>query len=295
MNILSITLSDKQIKDLEYKYRSYSKRTDIQHTLFQVKGDDVTITVYKSGKAVFSGEGAEFHASFYGDVNTKSKVPSLVPSTKTMAGSDEVGTGDYFGPVVVCAAILREEDYQYLPLETIRDTKQLSDDVIRSIAPTLRKHLDYSLLILDNKKYNTVHRTNNMNAIKAKLHNQAFVNLRKKYTMPDLCIIDQFLAAPGYYKHLAQEPEVFRGLTFETKAENKFLAVACAAIIARDAFLDVFDKMADHYGMTFPKGAGTKVDAFALEFVDAFGSEALYEVAKVHFVNTERIIGRALE
>ncbi|NLL75346.1 MAG: DUF3378 domain-containing protein, partial [Erysipelothrix sp.] len=97
MNILSITLSDKQIKDLEYKYRSYSKRTDIQHTLFQVKGDDVTITVYKSGKAVFSGEGAEFHASFYGDVNTKPKVPSLVPSTKTMAGSDEVGTGDYFG------------------------------------------------------------------------------------------------------------------------------------------------------------------------------------------------------
>lgn len=297
MNTISISLTEKQISDLEYKYRSYTKRLDVQHTRFQVKGPDVTITVYKSGKAVFAGEGAEFHASFYTDIIPNER-PSkqeatdkvaLIPNQE-MAGSDEVGTGDYFGPVVVCAAIIRKEDYAKLPLDIIRDTKQLSDDVIRTIAPSIMATLKYSLLILSNKKYNEIHKTNNMNVIKTKLHNQAYVNLSKKYPMPKLCVIDQFLAAPSYYKHLKNEPQVFRQLQFETKAENKFLAVACAAIIARYAFLDVFDQMEENYKMVFPKGAGSKVDDFGKRFVQEYGNDALEDVAKVHFINTQRII-----
>lgn len=296
MTTLSVTLSDKQIKDLEYKYRSYKKRTDIQHTLFQIKGDDVVITVYKSGKAVFSGLGAAFHAGFYTDIQAPiTKAKPLSPSARqSMAGSDEVGTGDYFGPVVVCAAIVRDTDYDKIPVSEIADTKQITDETVRRLAPILMAHLDYSLLVLSNHKYNTIHRTQNMNVIKAKLHNKAFVNLKARYPLPALCVIDQFLAAPSYYKHLSNEPEVFRDLVFETKAENKFIAVACGAIIARNAFLEVFDQFEAHYQMTFPKGAGAHVDAFGKDFVEQYGEDALYEVAKVHFINTGRIIGHDL-
>lgn len=296
MNTITLKMSDKQIKDLEYKYRSYKKRNDIQYTHFQIKGSDVVITAYTSGKVVFSGEGAEYHASFYSDIIPKKETKSQSQVKNiAMAGSDEVGTGDYFGPIIVCAAIVEEEDYKHLPLDLIADTKQMNDELVRKIAPVIAKQLKYSLLILDNKKYNEIHKTQNMNVIKAKLHNKAFVNLESRYEMPSLCVIDQFLAAPSYYKHLANEAQVFRNLTFETKAENKFIAVACAAILARNAFLDVFDKFEAHYEMPFPKGAGKKVDEFAIEFVDKFGDDALYDVAKVHFINTERVIGRSLE
>lgn len=287
-------MTEKQIKELEKKYQSYAKRYDIQHTLFQVKGSDVTITAYKSGKVVFSGEGAPYHASFYTDIIPKKTVTKQTTS-QDMAGSDEVGTGDYFGPIVVCAAIVTLEDYKHLPIDEIADTKQITDDVVRRLAPMIAKQVKYSLLVVDNQKYNTIHKTMNMNVIKAKLHNKAFLNLEKRYPMPKLCVIDQFLAAPAYYKHLQNEPEVFRNLTFETKAENKFIAVACAAILARNEFLTIFDQLEAHYKMSFPKGAGTKVDDFARIFVKEYGEASLYDVAKVHFINTERIIGHALE
>ena len=133
-----------------------------------------------------------------------------------------------------------------------------------------------------------------MNVIKAKLHNQAFINLSKQYDMPKHVIIDQFLKKESYYKHLVNEPEVYRNLIFETKAENQFIAVACAAIIARYTFLDYFDKLEAKFGMVFPKGGGKQVTPAILEFVDRYGEDKLYQVAKLHFINTENAIGHPL-
>ena len=90
--------------------------------------------------------------------------------------------------------------------------------------------------------------------------------------------------------YLKDEEEVFDGLTFETKAEDRYLAVACGAIIARYAFLKVLEEMGDTYQFTFPKGAGPLVDKKAHEFVLIHGTEALNDVAKVHFKNTQRVL-----
>lgn len=307
MKTISLTLTPQEIAGLSSKTKSWSRREDIQYTQFQVKNSEVTITVYNSGKVVFAGDNAEFYAASF----TKQKLPEIKavskesdPSQsalsaqligKPMAGSDEVGTGDYFGPVVVCAAIIDQEDYKILPIDQIMDTKQMNDIKVRELGPFLQKHLKHSLLILDNPKYNRVHQTQNLNVIKTKLHNQAFVNLAKRYDMPQHVIIDQFLRKESYFKHLASDKEVYRDLIFETKAENKFLAVACGAIIARYAFLDYFDKLEEQYQMVFPKGGGKQVTPAILEFVDRYGEDQLYKVAKLHFINTENAIGHPLD
>lgn len=304
MKNISLTLSASEIAHIKEKTKSWPKRTDIQYTQFQVKHDDVTITVYTSNKVVFAGENAGFYAKALTNhkiENTSAKTADHSGSKlaqslkgKAMAGSDEVGTGDYFGPVVVCAAIVELEDYPHLPLHEIMDTKQMNDDKVRQIGPLLIDRLKHSKLILDNPKYNVVHQTNNLNVIKAKLHNQAFVNLDKQYDMPKHAIIDQFLAKNSYYKHLQAEPVVYDKLIFETKAENQFLAVACAAIIARYSFLDYFDKMEAKFDMHFPKGGGKQVTPAILEFVKRYGEDKLYQVAKLHFINTENAIGHPL-
>ncbi|QIK69880.1 ribonuclease HIII [Erysipelothrix sp. HDW6C] len=295
MTTITVKLTKNQIAELKKRYQKYPIRYDIQYTEFQIKGTDVSITAYTSGKVVFQGEAAEFHAMNYTDsVSAPSKAvstPHDIPQGQiAMAGSDEVGTGDYFGPVTVCAAIVSVENYQQIPVKDIVDSKQLTDDKVRTLAPILMDVLDYSLLVLDNRKYNHIHQTMNMNVIKAKLHNQAYLNLAKKYTLPDLCVIDQFMPEASYYKALKNESEVFRQLRFETKAENKFIAVACGAIIARYAFLDYFDKLSEKFNFVFPKGAGPHVDQAGRDFVAQHGAALLDDVAKVHFVNTERIL-----
>lgn len=278
MKTQTIKMTPEEIKALKKQYQNCTIRTDIQHAHFQIKGSDFTITAYKSGNVVFQAQDLTLHT------------PKPIEKVMEMAGSDEVGTGDYFGPITVCAVILKEDDYAKIPTTEIMDTKQMQDDTILRIAPLLMEALDYSLLILDNEKYNEIHKTHNLNAIKAKLHNQAYVNLSKKHTLPKLAVIDQFAPAPLYFKYLQGEKEIYRDVQFVTKAENQYLAVACAAIIARFAFLKRLDAYSTHYGMTFPKGAGQQVDTFGAFFVAKYGIETLKKVAKVHFKNTEKII-----
>ena len=294
-NVISIKLSEQQQIQLYDSWKNNAKTASLApaYSKWQMRLERCVITCYTSGKVVFQGPDANVYASPY----TSSSPVSSAPSVKTsishdvlpQAGSDEVGTGDYFGPVCVCATIVTENDMELIHRLGVRDSKALTDADIRKIAPDLMRQLKYSLLILNNRKYNEVHATANMNAVKAKMHNQAYVNLSKKTKLPDFKIIDQFAEEPIYYHYLKSEKTVVRGIHFETKAENKYPSVGAGSIIARYAFLKTWDEMEGHYDFKFQKGAGKQVDICASEFVDRYGMEKLEDVAKLHFKNTERI------
>lgn len=279
MNTITLELNKRQLQLLDSLYSDYRLQKNQPYVTVQYKVADCMITVYNSHKVVFQGKEAEHHAAVF----------KLVPKIESQAGSDEVGTGDYFGPVCVCACIIEEKYLQQLPVELLHDSKQIKDEDILRLAPQLMKELPYSLLRLDNQKYNKVHQKHNMNQIKALLHNQAYLNLRKKVkSLPDKVIIDQFTPPTTYYRYLAQEENVVTGIHFETKAEDKYLAVACASIIARHGFLTALAEMSQHYKWQFPKGAGVTVDRKIADFVRRFGEEELKNVAKLHFKNTEK-------
>lgn len=268
-----------QINQLKQKLVPYISDKVPPYALFQAKTSDTTITAYQSNKVVFQGEGAELYAQGYQKNNPYPQ-----------AGSDEVGTGDYLGPVVVCAAYVSEENKKFVEDLKVNDSKQLNDDYIRQIAPALMKQVPYSLLVLENSKYNQVHKTNNLNAIKAKLHNQAYVHLRNKIKqLPSLSMVDQFTPKDSYYRYLIGEKEIIDCLQFETKAESKYISVAVASCIARYTFLTAMDQLSAKYEMTLPKGANSEVDAFAKRFVERYGMEELAKIAKLHFKNTDNL------
>ncbi|MBQ9327654.1 MAG: ribonuclease HIII [Solobacterium sp.] len=247
---------------------------------WQVRPEGCVITSYESGKVVFQGKDAEVYASPFQSVS-EVKVPQ--------AGSDEVGTGDYFGPVCVSASLVRKEDIDLLTSLGVKDSKALTDAEIRHIAPELSEYLIHTVLVVSPKKYNQVHARYNMNEIKALLHNQAYLNLSRKTSLPSLCVVDQFAEEPVYFHYLRYEKDVVRTLHFETKAENKYPAVGAASVLARYAFLQYMDKMDEAYDMRFAKGSGSPADRSASEFVQRYGMKKLGEVAKLHFKNTEKL------
>lgn len=290
MSTVSITLTSQEIEDLKTRYSQAHFCKTPPHALYQFKLSDCTITAYKSKKVVFQGEGAAFHASSYQPTQVVVQNPKLPTSIYPQCGSDEVGTGDYFGPIIVCAAYVSEDQVSFLKSLGIQDSKEISDDTIRKLGPQLISQVAHSLLILNNEKYNDIHPSNNMVAIKAKLHNMAYIHLQKKLgALPQLCIIDQFVQKSSYYRYLKQEQMVIQDLHFETKAENKYLSVATASIIARYAFLKAFDAMCSHYHFQFLKGAGKNVDENIKVFVDKYGKDELRKVAKLHFANTKKV------
>ncbi len=72
--------------------------------IISTKASECVITAYTSGKVVFQGEGARSYADITSACDDK--IAEYFPQ----AGSDEVGTGDYFGPVVVCACLVNPAD-----------------------------------------------------------------------------------------------------------------------------------------------------------------------------------------
>lgn len=280
MSTISLKLNNQQIARLKTTFKNNICPNNNPYIDTFISRDDVTISIYKSGKVVFQGQEAHYYGSSF-----------IETTQKAMAGSDEVGTGDFFGPIIVCAAIIQTSDYERLEALGIRDSKALNDEQIKKIVPTLLKDFAYSLLILDNSRYNEVNKTNNLNAIKAKMHNQAYLNLiNKGYELPKAAYVDQFCPEDLYYRYLKDEKQVYHELTFETKAEDKYLAVALASCIARYAFLVKMEEMEMKYGFHFHKGASDLVDEDGRRFVEKFGKAKLKEVAKLNFKNTERIL-----
>ena len=86
-------------------------------------------------------------------------------------------------------------------------------------------------------------------------------------------------------KYLSKSKNVVTNIHFETKAENKYLAVACASIIARYYFLREMDKLSDMMGFELLKGASKDVDMQTAEIIKSKGTFILNKIAKLNFKN----------
>ena len=292
MSTITLVLSPEDASRL-YKTFQDSASPAPQYAEWQLRPENCVITRYNSGKTVFQGKDAEIYASaFQKTAGKTASVPSASGSVFPQAGSDEVGTGDYFGPVTVCACIVDEKTSPLVKELGVADSKAMTDTAIRSAAPKLIEALPHSLLIVPPEKYNAVHSSMNLNAMKSILHNQAYIHLQDRCGLPQLCVIDQFTPPASYYRYLSGQKRIVRPIHFETKAESTYPAVAAASVIARYAFLSTMDDMEEKFGMEFAKGAGAAADACGKEFVQRFGEERLRETAKLHFRNTSKILGR---
>lgn len=289
MNVVIVANDLTLEKIKKHYYNDLDLTIKVPHAKYVFLANDCKITVYNSNKIMFQGKEASAHAALW-DSNVKTKDNSIVNlSFDEAIGSDEVGTGDYFGPVVVCCAYLNNELKQKISTLMIADSKKLSDQQICAVAPKLIEVIPHEVYLLDNAKYNVAQKKNNLNAIKAKMHNYVLVRLTKtiKHKVP--VIVDKFCEEKNYFGYLDYSKEIYEDITFETKAEDKFLCVAIASIIARYHFLCAFDTLSYKYGVILLKGASAKVDQQASELVKQFGFDVLEQVAKVHFANTNKV------
>ena len=284
MSTITLTLNQKQVDLLHELYKDSETKSNNAYIVHQYRPMDCVISLYTSNKTVFQGNSAEEYAAPFQLDET------VDDGFVEHAGSDEVGTGDVFGPVCVCAAIVHKEDAAFLQQLGVRDSKKMSDVEILKAAPQIMEKVHYSLLILDNRKYNQVIQSNNLNEIKAKMHNQAYLNLEKKEKLPDKIVIDQFCEKSTYYRYLRYTEEVITDIYFTPRAEDQYLAVACGAIISRYAFLKTLENMEKEYNFHFHKGAGSLVDEDIRRFISQNSKEALKNVAKMNFKNIQNVL-----
>lgn len=277
------------------------------YSVFQAEEGGTIITLYESGKVMFQGISADIDANMWKDleshynnrdIDSELKKKEEKEDDKTYyyydaIGSDEVGTGDYFGPIIVTATLVDKSTRKLLEDLKIMDSKKMTDDKIKRCAPILMNKLPYATFTLSNTKYNEMSSKGfNMNKIKAILHNRVLFELSNKGIPYHKIIVDQFTTPRSYFSYLKQEniEDKVTKITFLTKGESKHLSVAAASVISRYRFLQEMDKLSEKYKVDIPKGASPKVDSVAKKILDTYGKNELSKIVKLNFKNTEKIL-----
>ncbi|MBA9025820.1 ribonuclease HIII [Peribacillus huizhouensis] len=306
MSNVVLILSTTQMNKMKGHYQTSLSDKMPPGSVFVAKPGQCTVTAYKSGKVLFQGASAEVEAKKWSS-DAKAKAPAEKKrtsvtqhrysppahiSTMSIIGSDEVGTGDYFGPMTVVAVYAKKEQLALLKELGVQDSKNLKDPQIIDIAKQIKNVVPFSLLVCDNPKYNALQaRGMSQGKMKALLHNQAIKHVIDKISpeQAEAVFIDQF-AQPDVFFNYLKGQELFQAkhTYLSTKAEGIHLSVAAASILARYAFVKHFDKLSEKAGFKIPKGAGPAVDEAAARLIHEKGIDALNEFTKVHFANTEK-------
>ena len=286
MASITLTPSKNEIQAFLEHYQTSLAPSKNPYIRYFLKLPQATVSIYTSGKVLLQGEGAEKYASFFGYQVVEENRGQNFP----LIGTDEVGNGSYFGGLAVVASFVTPDQHDFLRKLGVGDSKTLTDQKIRQIAPVLKEKIQHQALLLSPSKYNEVIGDRyNAVSVKVALHNQAIYLLLQKGIQPEKIVIDAFTSAKNYDKYLAQEANRFSNpITLEEKAEGKYLAVAVSSIIARDLFLENLENLGRELGYQLPSGAGTASDKMASQILQAYGMQGLNFCAKLHFKNTEK-------
>ena len=170
--------------------------------------------------------------------------------------------------------------------------KEMSSSDIEKIGKILKDKLTYSLLLLDNSHYNQyVKEGQKLSCIKAKLYNQAMINVIQRIEHPiSKVTIDAFLAPKKYYRYLKSKIVVVRHIEF--KKEEMSLAMKCAHILSQYAYLQYYQNMCQSLNTTLPRGFNILANDVGTSLVQEHGKDILWKVSKTNFPNYKQILER---
>ena len=286
MASITLTPSENEIQAFVQKHEKALAPSKNPYIRYFLKLPQASVSIYTSGKVLLQGEAAERYASFFGYQVS----PVATGQNFPLIGTDEVGNGSYFGGLAVVASFVTPDQHDFLRKLGVGDSKTLTDQKIRQLAPLLKEKIQHQALLLSPTKYNEViGERYNAVSVKVALHNQAIFLLLQKGVQPEKIVIDAFTSAQNYEKYLKNEANHFSNpVSLEEKAEGKYLAVAVSSIIARDLFLENLENLGRELGYQLPSGAGAVSDKVASQILQAYGIQGLNFCAKLHFKNTEK-------
>lgn len=243
-----------------YLLNKYLKKWEIKTNDKSIKKiyktSKYTITIYNNNTLLIQGK--DFHNILKMIDNQSSNIQEINDS-QNLIGSDEVGTGDVFGGIVVAAAYIK--DYEYLNSLKITDSKKYNNDEIKLLYEKIKNKIIYEVINIFPEQYNELYsKFNNLNILKTYGHNFCHQNLINKLVSNKInyesIVIDQFTPINLYKKYCKEANLNFIGKEIcYTKAESKYLSVAAASIVARYYFLKQIDELKKQHNINIPLGA----------------------------------------
>jgi ribonuclease HIII len=282
---------DQLLQDLKAQYFAITYPV---HTRFSAQKKGVSCTLYTSGKLVVQGKEAAEFIEFYlepkilGTFNYTNPLATL--NLTPRIGIDESGKGDFFGPLCVAGVYVRTEDFAALQAIGVKDSKLLTDTMIRKQALLIQKQCMVQIVKINPPKYNEIYADfKNLNSLLAWGHATTIEKLVERSGCKEV-IIDQF-ANERVVEQALKRKKLTVDLTQRHRGEED-LAVAAASILARYAFIDGLDKLGQTLQMELPKGSSQAVQKAGRSILVNWGEETLRNICKQHFKTLDLILGK---
>ncbi len=115
--------------------------------------EGIVVNLYKNGKIVFEGKSKgeiEEIKNFAKSIGAEEEGQTKLIKGKRI-GTNEVGKGDYFGPLIIAGVIISDEIEKELESIGVKDSKRLSDTRIRDLGYEMIRR------VLDRKNYEIIH------------------------------------------------------------------------------------------------------------------------------------------
>ena len=204
------------------------------------------------------------------------------------AGIDDATKCPCIGSIFISGVVADSRVIEYWKNLGVKDSKKLSDRRTDEIASELKKMGTHSLVTIGPQKYNQLYQQiKNLNRLLAWGHARAIENVLEQ-TESSEAVSDKFGDEKFIENALLEKGKKIK-LVQKVRAEEEPI-VAAASILARAEFLNRLKKLSDEIGMELPKGASEQVDLAARKIVETKGEEFLFQVAKLHFKNTQRVL-----
>jgi ribonuclease HIII len=271
---------------------------EMEHTQIAVDGERCRIALYKSGKCLVQGKGAQDWVTFVLEPNILMEAgvgyeDVLDPDAlRPHMGIDESGKGDFFGPLVIAAVYTDEALARAFREMGVKDSKRISTDQrALDMADALRDKLGdrFAIVTIGPRAYNRLYaKMGNVNRMLAWGHARAIENLMEAVPTCPRAVADQFGPKRQIEQALLKKGRSIK-LEQRPRAESD-PAVAAASILARAAFVYALKKMGRTYDVEIPKGASAKVLEVAGDLVEAQGPDVLLDTAKCHFKTADKVL-----
>ncbi|WEK83018.1 MAG: hypothetical protein L3I91_02710 [Mycoplasma sp.] len=305
-NTYSAKLSDNQVEILKDFMKVQGVEPIINDNVVVFKYENNTINLYKTKSVVIQGKNVvsickQLDLPFvqYGQVKKLSESENKKQLDEYI-GCDEVGIGDYFGGNVFVAVVMNEATRNKLVNFNISDSKKLTNEQNIKLGRQLMNVVEYASYVMSPQTYNKLYdQYQNEHIVKTFGHNQNIEKLQNKYLAANNkripIVMDQYCSPE---KHLEYAKKITNNYVeetqkvdyFFTKAENKYLGVAVASIIARTLFLEQtneLEKELKQYGIKkIELGATNKKQI--LNDIKKIPENKIEQFIKVHFNREEK-------
>jgi len=275
----SLTINHNELEHLKnYILKNGLKKNSCksEYELLRIKDRKISIIVYKSGKLV------------HNDSPESNEVISAILKKETVfdcfIGSDETGKGEWYGPLVVVAAVVTPDEIIKLRKIGVRDSKTIEKDKLKEIAQVcIQMGFPIYAEVRSPERYNSFYEQlrkedKSLNDMMAWAHSAIIkkaldYNQSKKIKI----IIDKFDFEKTEYR-LSSVDRSNLEIIQKSKGESE-IPVAVASIIAKHTFEKEVDKLNHKYDVDLRKCKPEDLDPSILPYV-----------AKVHFKNVNRCL-----